>query len=132
MLNIDYFKPYNDTYGHQGGDGCLKQVANIAQKTLGRPSDLLCRYGGEEFCVILPETDEVGAATVGEKIRKAIEDMQIPHAGSKISRWVTVSIGTATIVPTLYTSPENLIAFADKAVYEAKKAGRNCVRTYER
>lgn len=132
MLDIDYFKAYNDTYGHQGGDACLKQVATTVQETLGRSSDLLCRYGGEEFCVILPETDEGGAVTVGEKIRKAIEDVQIPHAGSKISSWVTVSVGTATIVPIINMDPTTLISNADKAVYEAKKAGRNCVQGYER
>lgn len=132
MFDIDYFKAYNDTYGHQGGDGCLKQVVAIVEKTLGRASDHLCRYGGEEFSVILPETDEAGAVTVGEKIRKAIEDIQIPHAGSKISDWVTVSVGTATMVPTINMDPLTLISNADKAVYEAKKAGRNCVRTYKK
>lgn len=132
MFDIDYFKAYNDTYGHQGGDGCLKQVAAVVEKTLGRASDLLCRYGGEEFSVILPETDEAGAVTVGEKIRKAIEDIQIPHAGSKINSWVTVSVGTATIVPTSNIDLSTLISNADKAVYEAKKTGRNSVRAYKK
>ena len=131
MLDIDYFKAYNDTYGHQGGDDCLKQVASVIQDTLGRSTDLLCRYGGEEFCVILPETDEVGAKSVGEKIRTAIEVLEIPHAGSKILPWVTISVGAATMIPTVYTSFENLISNADKAVYQAKRDRRNCVRTYE-
>ncbi len=131
MLDIDYFKAYNDTYGHQGGDGCLKQVASVIQDTLGRSTDLLCRYGGEEFGVILPETNEAGAMKVGEKIRSAIEALEIPHAGSKIHHVVTISVGTATIIPSLYTSFMDLIAYADKAVYQAKKDGRNCVRSYE-
>jgi diguanylate cyclase (GGDEF)-like protein len=117
--------------GHQGGDDCLKQVASVIQDTLGRTTDLLCRYGGEEFCVILPETDEVGAKRVGEKIRMAIEALKIPHAGSKILPWVTISVGTATMIPTVYTSFINLISNADKAVYQAKHEGRNCVRSYE-
>jgi diguanylate cyclase (GGDEF)-like protein len=130
MLDIDYFKAYNDTYGHQGGDGCLKQVASVIQETLGRSTDLLCRYGGEEFCVILPETNEAGAKTVGEKIRRAIEELKIPHSGSEILPWVTISVGTATMIPSAYTSFMNLISNADKAVYKAKLDGRNCVRTY--
>ena len=101
MLDIDYFKGYNDTYGHQGGDDCLKQVASVIQDTLGRSTDLLCRYGGEEFCVILPETDEEGAKRVGEKIRVAIEALEIPHNGSKICPSVTISVGTATMIPTV-------------------------------
>ncbi|WP_256234986.1 diguanylate cyclase domain-containing protein [Bacillus sp. EB600] len=131
MLDIDYFKAYNDTYGHQGGDGCLKQVASVIQETLGRSTDLLCRYGGEEFCVILPETNDSGAKAVGEKIRNAIEALKIPHSGSKILPWVTISAGTATMIPSLYTSYTDLISNADKAVYKAKFDGRNCVRSYE-
>jgi diguanylate cyclase (GGDEF)-like protein/PAS domain S-box-containing protein len=131
MLDIDYFKSYNDTYGHQGGDGCLKQIASVIQENLGRSTDLLCRYGGEEFCVILPETDETGAILVGEKIRMAIEALKIPHSGSKIQPWVTISVGAATMIPNVYTSYMNLVSNADKAVYKAKFDGRNCVRSYE-
>jgi diguanylate cyclase (GGDEF)-like protein/PAS domain S-box-containing protein len=131
MLDIDYFKAYNDTYGHQGGDGCLKQVAAVIEETLGRSTDLLCRYGGEEFCVILPETNEAGAIIVGERIRCAIESLKIPHSGSKILPWLTISAGTATTIPSVYTSYVDLIANADKAVYKAKFDGRNCVRSYQ-
>jgi diguanylate cyclase (GGDEF)-like protein/PAS domain S-box-containing protein len=131
MLDIDYFKSYNDTYGHQGGDGCLKQIASVIQENLGRSTDLLCRYGGEEFCVILPETDETGAILVGEKIRMAIEALKIPHSGSKIQPWVTISVGAATMIPNVYTSYMNLVSNADKAVYKSKFDGRNCVRSYE-
>jgi diguanylate cyclase (GGDEF)-like protein/PAS domain S-box-containing protein len=131
MLDIDYFKSYNDTYGHQGGDGCLKQIASVIQENLGRSTDLLCRYGGEEFCVILPETDETGAILVGEKIRMEIEALKIPHSGSKIQPWVTISVGAATMIPNVYTSYMNLVSNADKAVYKSKFDGRNCVRSYE-
>ena len=131
MFDIDDFKAYNDTYGHQGGDDCLKQVASVIQDTLGRSTDLLCRYGGEEFGVILPETNEEGAMRVGEKIRSAIEALKIPHAGSKIRPSVTISVGTATMIPTVCTSVVNLVSNADKAVYQAKRDGRNCVRSYE-
>jgi len=130
MLDIDYFKAYNDTYGHQGGDSCLQQIASVIKETLGRSTDLLCRYGGEEFCVILPDTKEVGAKIVGEKIRYSIEKLQIPHAGSEILPWVTISVGTATIIPTVYTSYMDLVSKADKALYKAKNEGRNCVRSY--
>ncbi|WP_017753409.1 PAS domain S-box protein [Calidifontibacillus oryziterrae] len=131
MLDIDYFKPYNDVYGHLGGDECLKAVASAIQHTLERSTDFFCRYGGEEFSVILPETDKNGANKVAEKIRTAIEALQIPHQESSISQWVTVSVGSATIIPNLNSSPTDLISYADKAVYQAKKDGRNCVRNYE-
>lgn len=132
MLDIDYFKAFNDTYGHQGGDECLKQVATAIKNVLRRPSDCAFRYGGEEFVVILPETHKAGAKRVAEKIRAAIEKLEIPHAGSKISQWVTISLGTATMVPTKYTPSMNLIASADKALYQAKQDGRNLVRSYVR
>jgi diguanylate cyclase (GGDEF)-like protein/PAS domain S-box-containing protein len=128
MFDIDSFKAFNDLYGHQGGDGCLKQVAIKAQEALGRSQDLLCRYGGEEFAVILPETTETAAIKVAEKIRSTIEALKIPHSGSNVSPWVTISVGTATIIPNQHTSILNLIAIADKALYQAKQAGRNCVR----
>lgn len=130
MLDIDYFKHYNDTYGHLGGDGCLKQVAAVIQETFGQSSYLVCRYGGEEFSIILPRTDKTGVKKLGEKIRSAIEALEIPHADSEISHIVTVSVGTATIIPSQYTSPRDLILSADKAVYQAKNDGRNCVRSY--
>lgn len=131
MFDIDFFKAYNDTYGHQGGDGCLKRVASTINDTLERSTDLLCRYGGEEFSVILPDTDSAGARIVGEKIRSVIEGLEIPHSGSKISPWVTISVGTATIIPNLNSTPFELISFADKAAYQAKREGRNCVCSYD-
>ncbi len=131
ILDIDYFKVYNDTYGHQGGDNCLKQVASAIQDTLRQSTDFFCRYGGEEFCVILPETNEEGARKVGEKIRMAIELQKIPHIGSKILPWVTISVGTATMIPTTHISYMNLFSNADKALYQAKYNGRNCVHSYK-
>lgn len=130
MLDIDFFKAYNDTYGHQVGDECLKQVASTIQGMLGRSSDLVCRYGGEEFAVIMPDTNESGAQLVAQNIRNAIEMLEIPHIGSKVSEWVTLSLGTATMIPFKNSSSAELILAADKALYQAKQEGRNCVRTY--
>lgn len=132
MMDIDHFKAYNDTYGHQAGDGCLKEVAKAIQESLGRSGDSVFRYGGEEFSVILPETDEEGANFVAEKIRVAIETLNISHSGSKVSNHITLSLGTATIVPSIYSNTNDLIEDADKALYQAKQDGRNRVRTYKR
>ncbi|RXT07936.1 PAS domain S-box protein [Ammoniphilus sp. CFH 90114] len=132
MIDIDHFKAYNDTYGHQAGDGCLKEVAQSVADSLDRSGDTVFRYGGEEFGVILPETDVAGAIHVAEKIRVAIDALNIPHSGSKVSDHVTISLGTATMVPTMYTSANDLVEAADRALYQAKQEGRNRVRTYER
>ncbi|WP_281274270.1 diguanylate cyclase domain-containing protein [Lysinibacillus antri] len=130
MLDIDFFKAYNDTYGHLGGDDCLREVANAISQACKRESDSVFRYGGEEFGIILPETDLKGAQTVAEKARKTVENLQISHAGSKISDVVTISLGVATIIPTKYASASSLIESADKALYQAKQEGRNQVRSY--
>ncbi|WP_078427325.1 sensor domain-containing diguanylate cyclase [Alkalihalobacterium alkalinitrilicum] len=129
MADIDYFKPYNDTYGHHRGDECLKQVASAIQNTLMRQGDVVCRYGGEEFAVILPDTNEKGAKHVSENIRESIVALQIPHAGSKISNYLTISLGTATLIPKAKANPKVLIEAADKVLYQAKQEGRNCVRS---
>lgn len=128
FLDIDFFKNYNDTYGHQQGDDCLKQVAAAAGSVLKRPGDLLARYGGEEFVIILPETDINGAVTVAESVRAAVEACNIPHSASKAASHVTVSIGVAGGPISLPDKPQELIAQADKALYEAKNAGRNQVK----
>ncbi|GGJ79258.1 diguanylate cyclase (GGDEF)-like protein/PAS domain S-box-containing protein [Anoxybacillus voinovskiensis] len=130
MLDIDFFKSFNDTYGHQRGDECLQQVAKTLEQTLKRPTDLVARYGGEEFAVILPNTDLNGAYTVAEQLRKNVEELHIPHAGSLISRYVTISLGVATMKPA-HASDEvkQLIALADEALYKAKQNGRNRVGT---
>ena len=128
FLDIDFFKYYNDTYGHQEGDDCLKKVAAAAGSVLKRPADLLARYGGEEFVIILPETGVDGAYEVAQQIRSAIEMCNIPHSASQITDHVTVSIGVAGGKISLADKSQELIALADKALYEAKNGGRNQVR----
>ncbi|MHB8791149.1 MAG: diguanylate cyclase [Desulfobulbaceae bacterium] len=128
MLDIDFFKLYNDRYGHQGGDECLKNVAKILDGSARRDSDLVARYGGEEFAVILPETAMKGAMDVAETMRANIERRNIPHASSKVSDHVTVSMGVATWVPERGSEPAELIAMADQALYKAKESGRNQVK----
>ena len=125
LCDVDYFKLYNDYYGHQMGDDCLIQVAKAMSSTVKRPADLVARYGGEEFIVILPNTDEKGAINVAESIQKKIKTLQILHFKSKISQYVTLSFGIATVIPELEMKPKNLIQIADEALYTAKKLGRN-------
>jgi len=125
LCDVDYFKLYNDTYGHQAGDDCLIQVARAIQHSVRRASDVVARYGGEEFVVLLPNTSEDGAKVVAQLIQSKMEDLQIPHESSKVSSTVTISLGIATLVPTAQLSKESLIALADEALYEAKEQGRN-------
>jgi diguanylate cyclase (GGDEF)-like protein/PAS domain S-box-containing protein len=125
MLDVDYFKRYNDCYGHQAGDTCLVQVAKAAAGSVKRSTDLLVRYGGEEFAAILPNTDAAGAIAVAESIRQAIRNLAIPHEQSEVSAIVTVSMGIASIVPCCGESPDELIATADRALYDAKRQGRD-------
>lgn len=125
LLDIDYFKLYNDYYGHQNGDNCLIAIAQTIQKVLLRPADLIARYGGEEFVVILPNTDMAGAVIVAEQIREAVEKLDIPHQNSAISNIVTVSIGVSSIVPNSQQEVSLLIQQADIALYRAKHQGRN-------
>jgi diguanylate cyclase (GGDEF)-like protein len=125
LIDIDYFKFYNDFYGHLSGDNCLIQVAQTAAKQIKRPDDLFARYGGEEFIVLLPNTKIDGAIAVAESIQEAIRNLNIPHEDSKISEIVTISMGIASLIPTSDKSPEHLIALSDKALYEAKHQGRD-------
>lgn len=125
LCDVDYFKLYNDTYGHQAGDECLIQVARAIQHSVRRASDMVARYGGEEFVVLLPNTSEEGAKVVAQLIQSKIEDLQIPHKTSKVASTVTMSLGISTLVPSAEVSKESLIALADEALYEAKKNGRN-------
>ena len=127
FADIDYFKRYNDSYGHQAGDDCLKKVADSLQKTVHRPSDLVSRYGGEEFVIILPDTTSEGAIAVAEKMLKHITDLQIPHENSDSADHVTLSIGVATLCPEEGSSPDELIEAADRVLYKAKDNGRNCI-----
>jgi diguanylate cyclase (GGDEF)-like protein len=125
FIDIDYFKRYNDTYGHQGGDDCLMRVAQAIAKVPQRPTDLVARYGGEEFAVILSNTNLEGGMKVATAIQTQVLNLKVPHQSSDVSEYVTLSIGVASLVPTLELSLETLIANADEALYTAKSQGRN-------
>lgn len=125
FCDVDYFKKYNDFYGHPAGDYCLKQVAQIISTAVERPGDLVARYGGEEFAVILPNTDAEGAIQVAQRIQMQLKSCQLLHADSAISDYVTMSLGIASTVPTSASEPDTLIAKADKALYQAKTQGRD-------
>ena len=129
MLDIDFFKLYNDHYGHQGGDDCLKKVAQGLASAIHRETDFLARYGGEEFSAILPDTDINGAVKVAEEMRQAVKEQNIAHAKSKVADIVSISIGVSAVIPRRDTSPEVLIASADQALYRAKENGRNRVES---
>lgn len=125
LCDIDYFKDYNDFYGHQGGDCCLRKVAKLLQQIAKRPADLVARYGGEEFALILPATHESGAIAVAQSIQQTLHQAKLPHARSKISKYVTLSLGISSVIPLSMTSPEDFIVNADQALYEAKRRGRD-------
>ncbi len=125
LFDVDYFKCYNDCYGHQIGDDCLKAIAQAVEQTLHRPADFLARYGGEEFVVILPNTEINSAIIVAEEIRMAIANLEIPHQNSDISDIVTVSVGITSLIPSPKQKSEILIQQADIALYDAKQKGRN-------
>jgi diguanylate cyclase (GGDEF)-like protein/PAS domain S-box-containing protein len=125
LCDIDFFKLYNDTYGHQGGDECLKKMAEILNTSIQRAEDLAARYGGEEFAVILPETDIKGAMQVARSIRRNLREAAIPHAASTLGEFVTASIGAACVVPSVRLSVKQLIEQADRALYQAKLEGRD-------
>ncbi len=127
VCDVDYFKQYNDAYGHQMGDDCLRKVAQSLAGHARRPADLMARYGGEEFAAILPETDVGGAVLLAEAMRKAVEGLSVAHCDSHISPFVTVSIGVSTMGPGGAGSPEALLRAADMALYTAKRTGRNRV-----
>ncbi len=128
LSDIDSFKRYNDHYGHQEGDVCLKEVANCIQASVCRPGDMVARYGGEEFVVILPNTASDGAFQVAEKIRSSIASLKREHARSDVAEFVTISLGVATIIPPVNGgNPEGLVKTADDALYASKEAGRNRV-----
>jgi diguanylate cyclase (GGDEF)-like protein len=128
MCDIDFFKVYNDTYGHQSGDSCLSLVASAIASVPARPTDRACRYGGEEFVVILPETDLIGGLHVAEKIRTAVWERNVDHSGSKVAERVTLSLGVATHTGQ-YKSTDELMKIADQALYLAKENGRNRVES---
>jgi len=125
MIDIDYFKKYNDSYGHDAGDNCLKTVASILSKSVIREGDFVARYGGEEFAVVLPNTDENGAQLVAERMLKKLRECNIPHKASDIASYVTISIGGTTNITNQLRHGSDYIKAADKALYESKKNGRN-------
>jgi diguanylate cyclase (GGDEF)-like protein len=125
ICDIDYFKQYNDAYGHSEGDGCLRQVAQAVYACARRASDLSARYGGEEFVALLPNTPDAGAVQVAKSIQQLVKSLRIPHIRSEVSHVVTLSFGIATMMPSNQNSPEELILRADRALYKAKQAGRD-------
>lgn len=132
MIDIDFFKAVNDASGHLAGDECLRQVAQVLAKCLRRPGDVVARYGGEEFVAILPGTDTDNAVLLAERVRVAVEALGLAHPASSISRFVTVSVGVASMVPDRQQEPDVLVAAADKAMYQAKENGRNRVEMVEK
>ena len=125
LLDIDYFKEYNDHYGHIQGDDCLKGVARALSAAAVRPRDLMARYGGEEFVLLLPETDAQAAAQVAERCRQLIHEQQIHHAHSRVSAWLTLSLGVGTLTPGPLDTPQAFLEQVDRLLYKAKHAGRN-------
>jgi diguanylate cyclase (GGDEF)-like protein len=130
LADVDFFKCYNDRYGHQGGDECLRRVAEILQREIFRPTDLVARYGGEEFAIILPGTDLQGAVTVAARLREDMERSALPHEASQVAQWVTLSVGVASLCPERDDLASRLVSQADQALYDAKARGRNQVRFF--
>lgn len=125
MCDVDCFKLYNDNYGHQNGDRCLRSIADAIKKNVKRSIDVVARYGGEEFAVIMPNTDSEGALHVAETMRVVIEQLRIPNKASTVSPYITLSLGVSTMIPTPTHPPDALIKDADNALYESKRLGRN-------
>lgn len=124
LVDVDHFKRYNDAHGHLAGDDCLRQVAQALKQALRRPGDLCCRYGGEEFVALLPDTDLAGAITVGESLLACVRDLALPHLGLDPGERVSVSVGAAACRPVLGGAATALLNAADQQLYAAKQAGR--------
>lgn len=127
LIDIDFFKQFNDTYGHQAGDACLVSVAHALRASLNRPTDLLARYGGEEFVCLLPQTTADGAIHVANELLESVRRLSIAHATSKAANVVTISIGVSTLQPTVAGDCAQSLRLADEALYRAKHSGRNTV-----
>jgi two-component system, chemotaxis family, response regulator WspR len=125
MFDIDFFKQFNDTYGHLVGDECLRKVARTAEQVISRPRDMSARYGGEEFVIILPDTNADGAMRIAKKLCDCVEALEIPHSLSSVSKYVTISVGVATNLVEPNDLSESIIGNADSALYQAKRQGRN-------
>ncbi|MBV1881390.1 MAG: GGDEF domain-containing protein [Pseudomonadales bacterium] len=128
FIDIDFYKLYNDEYGHQQGDECLIELAQCLDTQASRPEDIVARYGGEEFIMLLPAIDERGAMIVAKRIQEAIADLKLKHKASDISDYVTVSMGIASTIPKSLDTAATLVRRADAALYDAKSSGRNCWR----
>lgn len=127
LIDVDHFKAYNDSYGHQAGDQALRRVAQTAQTFVRRPLDILARYGGEEFAAVLYDVDGDQAKDIADRVRRAVEELKIEHRGSRTSGGVTISVGVAVVEPVLERNPRGALQLADQALYQAKMRGRNRV-----
>jgi diguanylate cyclase (GGDEF)-like protein len=127
MMDVDYFKQYNDNYGHSAGDDCLGYVARALDKVVQRTADMVARFGGEEFVAILPDTNTVQGLQVGERFCDTISALRLEHKYSPDEKYVTISVGVATCIPTIHIMSQTLLEMADRMLYEAKRKGRNCV-----
>ncbi|GDY26357.1 GGDEF domain-containing protein [Agarivorans sp. Toyoura001] len=125
LIDVDFFKPYNDHYGHVAGDQCLTMVANLFTEALQREDDIVARYGGEEFVMVLPNTDTKGALQVAARVRTLLAEAQLRHEYSAAASYVTVSIGVSCLIPVAQQSTKEIVDKADKALYRAKQLGRN-------
>jgi diguanylate cyclase (GGDEF)-like protein len=125
LIDVDHVKRFNDQYGHQAGDACLRSLARILAAQVRRPADLAARYGGEEFALLLPNTGAGGCVEVGERVREALRELGMLHALNPPSKLVTVSLGGATNIPALAVADDSLVAAADRALYAAKESGRD-------
>lgn len=130
LIDVDFFKNYNDTYGHQAGDDCLRQIAHAIAQRIHRPCDFIARYGGEEFVVLMGNTNSSGAMKVLDEMRRIIENLQIPHKASEVSPYVSISAGVVSLVPTTEETLGTFVQRADIALYHAKHCGRNQVQLY--
>ncbi len=131
LCDVDCFKHYNDAYGHQAGDTCLRHIAATIQNSLKRPADLVARYGGEEFVVVLPNTSAQNAVTVAESIQTGVRALALDHPASNVSPYVTLSFGIASAIPAVNSSPSWLLTAADQALYRAKEEGRDRIVVQE-
>ncbi len=131
MIDIDFFKDFNDFYGHLAGDDALRRIAGELERQMRRPGDLVARYGGEEFVCVCPRTRFDGAISVAERVRRSVESLGVAHATSPIAPVLTVSVGVVSVIPVPGQSPDDLIARADSALYAAKRAGRNRIVPYD-
>jgi len=131
LLDIDYFKKCNDIYGHAAGDECLRKVAQTLAANVNRKTDFVARIGGEEFAMLLPNTDRDGAFSVAEALRQSVEALQIEHKGSKEYGVITISAGVCSVIPDRGDGVEDLLRCADLGLYKAKSAGRNCIECSE-